>query len=75
MHLEMQSTNVKLLDQSDIDRYKNMLMKAECLSFVDTQIFTIIDEEIQPYYQGSKTIDDIIQTISDRCKTVLDERK
>ena len=73
--LGMQSTNVRLLDQSDIDRYKNMLMKAECSSFVDTQIFTIIDEEIQPYYQGSKSIDEIIPIISDRCQTVLDERK
>ena len=70
-----QDSSARLLDQSDIDRYKVMLLKADSPSFVDTEIIAIINEEIQPYYHGDKSIDDVIAVIEKRCKILLDERE
>ncbi len=73
--LQAQSSGIRKLDESDIEHYKNMLLKAESTSFVDTQIVSIMTEELQYYYLGSKPIDEVIAIIMDRCQTVLDERK
>ena len=70
-----QDSNARLLDQSDIDRYKAMLLKAESPSFVDTEIITVINEELQYYYNGDKTIDEVISVIENRCKLILEERE
>lgn len=73
--LQMQGSGIRKLDETDIEHYKKMLLKAESPSFVDTQIVSIMTEELQYYYQGSKSIDDVIVIIVDRCQTVLNERK
>jgi len=64
-----------VLDQSDIDRYKSMLIKADSPSYYDVQIVMIIDEELQPYFGGDKSIDDVIRIMENRIKLVLDERE
>jgi hypothetical protein len=51
-----------------------MLEKAECVASFDTQVYTVMIEELQPYYADKKSIDETIKIISDRCQKVLDER-
>ena len=69
-----QNSSARVLDQSDIDRYKSMLIKADSSSYYDVQIVMIIDEELQPYFGGDKSIDDVIRIMENRIKLVLDER-
>lgn len=64
----------RVLDESDIERYVHMLEKAECVASFDTQVYTVMIEELQPYYADKKSIDETIKIISDRCQKVLDER-
>lgn len=70
-----QDESARILDYSDIIRYEEMLLKADSSSFADTQILSIMNEELQAFYHGDKSIDEVIAIIEDRCQTVLDERK
>lgn len=69
-----QDNSARVLDESDIDRYKTMLLKADTSLFADTEIVLIMNEELQPYYNGEKSIDEVIAVIANRCQLVLDER-
>jgi hypothetical protein len=40
----------------------------------DPDINVILMEEIQPYFEGDKTLDEVIPIIEDRCATVISER-
>lgn len=56
------------------DDYVNILDSAEGIIQSDNDISIILYEEIQAYFAGDKTIDEVIDIISDRAQTVLDER-
>ncbi|MCQ2483624.1 MAG: extracellular solute-binding protein [Clostridia bacterium] len=64
-------------DYADEDAANKLL---ECLDNIgktassDTAIFKIINEEIQPYFVGDKSLDDVISIMENKCQTVLNER-
>ena len=62
-------------DQDDIDRYRSVCEGLSHLVLSDSQILQIVDEEIEPYFEGNKSLDDCIQVINSRVQIVLDERK
>ena len=41
---------------------------------VDTSVLVILDEEIQPYLEGQKSLDDVIVTAENRINLMIDER-
>lgn len=59
-------------------RLHEQLSNALCnISFVvveDPELMTIIEEEIQPYFDGQKTLDQVITIINSRARTLLNER-
>lgn len=57
-----------------IDEYIAIMDAATSIYTADSNIDTIVYEEIQPYLVGDKTLDEIIPIIEDRCQTVLNER-
>ena len=61
-------------DQDDIDRYMSVCESLSHLVLSDSQILQIVDEEIEPYFEGNKSLDDCIQVINSRVQIVLDER-
>ena len=41
---------------------------------VDTSVLVILDEEIQPYLEGQKSIDEVIDIAENRINLMIDER-
>lgn len=58
-----------------IEEYIDVLQNATGFYTYDSDIAIIMYEEIQPYFAGDKTLDEIIPIIEDRCQTVLNEKK
>ena len=61
--------------QDDIDRYRSVCEGLSHRMISDSQIIEIVNEEIAPYFEGDKSLDDCIQIINSRVQIVLDERK
>ena len=41
---------------------------------VDTSVLVILDEEIQPYLEGQKSLDEVIDIAENRINLMIDER-
>ena len=61
--------------QDDIDSYRSICEGLSHRMISDSQIIDIVNEEIEPYFEGNKSLDDCIQVINSRVQIVLDERK
>ncbi len=61
-------------DDSFIEEYINVLKSAETVAVIDPSIRLIVIEEIQPYFIGQKSIEEVAKIIEDRAQTVIDER-
>ena len=57
-----------------LERYSRYINNASGYTGGDSDISIILYEEMQAYFCGDKTIDDVISIIEDRAQTVLDER-
>ena len=64
----------KEINEKDIERYIQMLEKAEYSTSYDTQVYQVIIEELEPYYKDEKSINSTIDIIENRCKTIINER-
>ena len=62
-------------DQSDINRYRAICEDLSHRIVYDPQITSIVNEEIAPYFEGDKSLDDCIAVINSRVQIVLNERK
>ena len=62
------------LGENDIDRYVQMLEKADCAASYDTEVYQVMLEELEPYFEGQKDLESVVSIIQDRAQTVLDER-
>ncbi len=56
------------------DEYVNLLDNANGIIVSDSDISIVLFEEMQPYFAGDKTIEEVIPIIEDRIQTVLSER-
>lgn len=63
------------LTQDDIDRYYEMLTRIDHSNAIDSEVYSIVIEELQPYFADSKTIDEVIEIINDRASTIVQERE
>ena len=61
-------------DEEDVERYMDIMTSSSTVYSADSDISVIIYEEMQPYFAGDKTIDEVIPIIEDRCQTVINER-
>lgn len=71
---ELNSLGIYYYDPALIDNYIEILKSADCSTSADMNILVILDEEIQAYFAGQKSIDDIISIVQKRAQTVVDER-
>ena len=55
--------------------YLKIVENANVSSTTDPAVMNVLNEELQGYFAGQKSIDDAIKTINDRAQTVVDERK
>jgi|GEM_PF-3518904 len=63
------------LDESVITQLKDIIGTCEYISSSDPAISKILAEEIQPYFEGQKSIDEVITIIDDKVSTVKSERE
>ncbi|MCQ2532542.1 MAG: hypothetical protein MJ093_07545 [Saccharofermentans sp.] len=75
MEYSMDITEYDLITDDYIDKYVEMLQNAESLYEYDASIAMIMYEELQAYFAGDKTLDEVIPIIENRCQTVLDEKQ
>ncbi len=71
---ESYGINAVKVDESLSDDYVAALSLVDGFVKSDSDISIILAEEIQPYFAGDKTIDEVIRIIEDRVQTVIDER-
>lgn len=62
-------------DVSIVAHYKACLEKATVPMLSDTITLSIMNEELQPYFAGKKSIEDVIPVIESRVNTMLEERR
>lgn len=67
--------NYHYATQEEIDVVMHMIEHAELSVPSDSEIITIIEEELESYFAGSKTKDAAVAIIQDRVQLYLDERK
>lgn len=63
------------IDSSIIDEYIGYICSANTCYMCDDYALLIMNEELQPYYQHQKEIDELIPIIEDRINTLIDEQK
>ena len=57
-----------------VDHYIEQVADAVKVPDVDTSVLVILDEEIQPYLEGQKSIDEVIDIAENRINLMIDER-
>lgn len=65
----------RVYKESVVDDYIDALKSATSSNSVDPAIITIVDEEIQAYFVGQKSIEEVTDTIQNRAQTLINERK
>ena len=61
-------------DARYIDDLRDIVMSADRINSTDTTIMIIMREEVQAYFAGDKTLDEVIEVINSRARLYLDER-
>ena len=59
--------------QEEIDQLMAVIDAAKPTSSSDSQIMQIITEEVEPYFAGQKTVDDVANVIQSRVQIYISE--
>ena len=57
-----------------VDHYIGQVSDAVAVPDVDSTVLVILDEEIQPYLEGQKSLDEVIRAAESRINLMIDER-
>ncbi len=64
----------KKATEADVQKALEFVEAIDSISGQDQEISTIIAEEIQPFFAGQKSLDEVISIMEDKCQTVVNER-
>lgn len=73
--LRMYGYNTNMMDQAAVDDFDAFIGTVESIYINDGSINSIIREEVPSYFEGQKTLEQIIPVLTDRVSTVLEERR
>jgi 16S rRNA (guanine966-N2)-methyltransferase len=62
------------IDEKEIGNFKDVIRTAEVCFRTDPAVVMIVREEIQPYFEGQKSIEQVIDIVKNRTKLYLSER-
>lgn len=62
------------VDEGVIDAYEGFIRAASTIEMSDPAVTKIIREEIAAYYEGQKTLDEVVEILQDRVQTFVNER-
>lgn len=63
------------LTQAEVDEFKNFVYSINKRSGDATELYDIISEELQPFYEGQKNVDEVCEIIQSRCSIFLKEKQ
>lgn len=66
--------DTSIYDESVIDYFKSVINNCKVAQITDAYVAIIIREEMQAYFSGQKTLDAVIDTMTNRVTTYLTER-
>lgn len=66
--------NLHEVTEEDIDKYRNLIEEMDHSNAIDADVYFIVLEELQSYFDDSKSLDDVIDIINGRAQLVVDER-
>ena len=72
--LRMYGISTERMDEAAISDFASMIERLSCWYTNDGSINAIIREEMPAYFEGQKTLDQVIPILEDRVQTVLNER-
>ena len=61
------------LDYSVIDKFEDIIASCSHAERADQAVSVIISEEMPAYFEGQKSLDEVVDILQDRVQTVLDE--
>ena len=64
----------QLVDDSFLDEFDAMVESCGSVSFIDPAVMSIVREEMPAYFEGQKTIDEVIEILQNRVNTYTNER-
>lgn len=73
--LRMYGYNTNRMDESAVDDFDAFIETVNSVYINDGSINAIIREEVPSYFEGQKTLEQIIPVLTDRVGTVLEERR
>lgn len=72
--LTLYGYNLQLMDESNIPAFEEFIGSIDGMYINDGSINSIIREEMPSFFEGQKTLDQILPVLNDRVSTVLNER-
>lgn len=70
-----QSVIVEPNTDEDNERIISFIKSVKTVYSYDTDLFNIIDEEVQAYFSGQKTVDEVVDIIQNRASTYISESR
>lgn len=70
-----QSIIVEPNTDEDNERVISFIKSVKTVYSYDTDLFNIIDEEVQAYFSGQKTVDEVVDIIQNRASTYISESR
>ncbi|MCQ2527707.1 MAG: ABC transporter substrate-binding protein [Saccharofermentans sp.] len=62
------------IDEEDIQSFKSNYASVDVIHSSDAGILLIVDEELTAYFEGQKSLDEVIPIINNRVSTLINER-
>ena len=72
--LRMYGIDLQMMDESAIGEFASVIESLDGWFTNDGSVNAIIREEMPAFFEGQKTLDQVIPVINDRVQTILDER-
>lgn len=69
------TVDVYAATQEQVDRVREMIETAQPDIGMDEQIYSIIKDEAQAYFDGQKSVEDVAALVQNRVQTYLNETK
>ena len=66
--------NIVYLDDEDIEEYEDLIRSCDHMPTTDNAVMLIVREEIQAYFAGQKSLDEVLDTITNRVDLFVSER-
>lgn len=68
-------TEIEPIDEERLAYVKEYILNSKDLPVVDNKLLEIIAEELEPYYNGDKTLDEVTAIIQSRAEIYMNENR